>query len=128
MIKLIEKTGDRIVVFDKKGNNAYVIMDIDCYENLLDNQPEKIGDMEDASDYLSAENPNWSLSNEPIPVDPVEISKKSESEVIRGIETEVVNIGENSGEVDMANDKNRYYFEEIEDELPESPAESSGIE
>lgn len=117
-----------MVVFDKEGKKAYVIMDINSYESLLDNQSEKIEDASDTSEYSQTENSNWALSNEPIPVDPVEISKNSESEVIRGIETEVVNIGENRRETDNADDINKYYFEEIEDELAEGQAKSSDSE
>lgn len=117
-----------MVVFDKEGKNAYVIMDIDSYESLLDNQSGTKGDTDGASEYLPADNSSWALSNEPDMLDPIEISKDSESEVIRGIETEVVNIGETPRAADSEDDKNRYYFEEIEDESAEEPVKSSDVE
>ena len=40
-INLVKRTGDRIIVFDNlRAEDAFVIMDLDCYEKMLDSQEE----------------------------------------------------------------------------------------
>ena len=40
-INLAKRTGDRIIVFDNlRTEDAFVIMDLDCYEKMLDSQEE----------------------------------------------------------------------------------------
>ena len=38
VLRLVQKTGDTMVVVDKEGADAFVVMDLDQYELLLDSQ------------------------------------------------------------------------------------------
>src|SRR3989339_340980 len=51
VLHLVQRTGDTMVVVDKDGNDAFVVMDLDQYEMLLDSQ---MG-FEDEGDSLDVE-------------------------------------------------------------------------
>ena len=53
ILNLVKKTGDRLVVTDPNGEHAYVVMDIDDYEFLVDagNTPFFEDDLMDAVDF-----------------------------------------------------------------------------
>lgn len=59
ILKLVRKTGDTMIVTDSDGENAYVVMNLDQYENLLDAQDDFSSEIEDFDDIMGE------------PVDPV---------------------------------------------------------
>ncbi|MFA7654219.1 MAG: hypothetical protein WCX97_04225 [Candidatus Magasanikbacteria bacterium] len=36
VLKLVRRTGDKLVIFDKENDSGYAVMNLDQYENLLD--------------------------------------------------------------------------------------------
>ncbi len=81
IIKLVKKTGDRIVVFDsQKPDQSYVIMSIDEYENLMD----KRGDVKDLTegqmlDKINRDIASWKDDQEEIISDNSEITPEENS-------------------------------------------------
>jgi len=55
ILNLVRKTGDTMIVTDADGQNAYVVMDLDQYEGLLNQSPKMV----------STEQKNEMLSEEP---------------------------------------------------------------
>lgn len=47
ILNLVRKTGDRMIVTDTDGQNAYVVMDLDQYERLLDDSFNKLEEIKD---------------------------------------------------------------------------------
>jgi len=50
VLKLVRRTGDKLVVFDKETDAAFAIMDLDQYENLLDEADFDSSDWNDDDD------------------------------------------------------------------------------
>ncbi|MBI4256783.1 hypothetical protein HY626_01870 [Candidatus Uhrbacteria bacterium] len=71
VLNLVEKTGDTMVVVDKEGNEAFVVMDLDHYETLLGSQtsvapvsqpnPTKDPDIWDVMQEAGEEGETWDI-------------------------------------------------------------------
>ena len=64
LLKLVKRTGDRLVVLDKETESTVVMMEVDEYEKLLDGGP-KLEDMseEDILDKINREVAIWREKN-----------------------------------------------------------------
>lgn len=51
ILDLVKRTGDRMVVTDRDGDNAYVVMGIDQYEDLLDHSEATLSNFPDDFDH-----------------------------------------------------------------------------
>jgi len=111
LIELVKQTNDRLVVLDSDGKNAFVVMNIHAYEQLVGKTDQK---MEHISEIMDNEK-YWDLSEESL--QPSENIANHEAEVIKGIDTEIVNIGEDMSEPISAEENNKYYFEEVDPDL-----------
>lgn len=47
ILDLVRRTGDRMVVTDPNGEDAYVVMDLDSYEDMVDFHEAFLGDSEE---------------------------------------------------------------------------------
>ncbi|MBU0646359.1 type II toxin-antitoxin system Phd/YefM family antitoxin [Patescibacteria group bacterium] len=68
VLDLVRRTGDRLIVTDPDGHNAYVVMDLDQYESLIDLE----------SDYFEDELSAYSTDNSGLFPDEEAISLDSE--------------------------------------------------
>lgn len=50
ILNLVRKTGDTMIVTDSDGDNAYVVMDLDQYEMLIDSGMQEFPDFDDEDD------------------------------------------------------------------------------
>lgn len=60
VLRLVQKTGDTMVVVDKEGDEAFVVMDLERYEQLLDvdsteTQSRSRSELHSQQDYLESE-------------------------------------------------------------------------
>jgi len=109
LMKLIKKTGDKLVVLDPKSDEPYVLMGVEAYENLVgvsDDRP--VGDqMASIGDIL----------REQAQVDGYIAPEKksdSESEIVPGVHTEIVEMP-NKEKEENPQSKQNYYFEDLEE-------------
>ena len=54
VLKLVRRTGDKLVIFDKETDAAYAVMDLDQYENLLDEADFDPSDWDDDDDTFAS--------------------------------------------------------------------------
>ena len=100
LINLIEKTGDRLVVIDRVGNPAYVIMGFSAYEKLIEGKAE-ISDLteDELLEKINRDVSIWRSSQEEAKLQEFEtleqVLQKEEQEEVR-----------DEGE--------KYYFEPVE--------------
>jgi len=60
LIKLMEKTGDRLVIYDPSEKLApYVLLDLEDYERLAENDPEQLLTRDAQSDKIKGEIEFW---------------------------------------------------------------------
>ncbi|MBD3248168.1 hypothetical protein GF382_02670 [Candidatus Falkowbacteria bacterium] len=121
-IEIAKRTGDKIIVVNEKDDSAIVLMDLDEYEILADN---------DFEDYLG-EDDIQSLTEEEL-LDKInrdigvwqENKKDKEIEDLEG-DFASVNIDDDEEEMEEAEDDNMYYYDESEnlkpvEQIPEEP-------
>ena len=117
LFRLIKKTGDNIVLFDPESKDPYILMNLDAYEELLEsysNPPmgEKI---------LHSNTDSTKFAAKP-QIKKVPQIDADESEVLPGIDTEVVDLGAEEKESEPEQGE-KYYFEEVEDTETEGEKE-----
>ncbi|PLX20622.1 hypothetical protein C0584_05275 [Candidatus Parcubacteria bacterium] len=122
IIKLVKKTGDRIVVFDSnEPENAYAIMSLDEYEKISDNNSDLRGLTEDQMiDKINRDIALWK-NDDNSPETEVEEEKKTEEKPKRSwnIPEERKKTASDEGENTESDDdeeiieEDRQYLEEI---------------
>ncbi len=109
LFHLIKKTGDNIILLDPDSNDPYILMNLNAYEELL----------ESYSNTNAGERVLQSNQDSIRPVRRPQIKKVSqtdvdESEVLPGIDTEVVDLSVEEKESEPEQGE-KYYFEEVEE-------------
>jgi len=127
IIELINKTGDKCIVLDSKGNPAYVAMTFEDYEKLVLNKTDIKGLTEDqlvekinqdvaswkANQRQEEEPDNWQSLGEVIKE--VRISRQKAESSESEIEEDLSETDENSPkQAKNGETEDKYYFEPIE--------------
>lgn len=97
LFDLIKKTGDRLIIYDSNDDQAFAIMSLEAYEQLL-------GEPVDWDDERDIPPPAPDI------VMPESFDSPQQSEE-SGVKTEVVNLGQ----VEPDNN-DKYFFEEVDEE------------
>ncbi len=119
IVKLIEKTGDKCIVFDPKNDDTYVIMGLNDYERMALNKNE-VSDLteEQLLDKINRDIAVWKASQEndkEIDIPPLSEQKEAPSEPVQEEGAAVydkITEEEEEKEPDPGDDK--YYFEPLE--------------
>ena len=108
---LVRQTGDRVIVFDGSTDEAFVVMDLDSYESIIQAksspQPDHTSQM--AEDLALWENTQKNVIESKDGKSPLE-----QSEPLEGVDTQLVKVGDREQEPDENTVGEKYYFEEIE--------------
>lgn len=108
LMKLVKKTGDRLIVLDPKSGDPFVLMGVDAYEKLIGMSTElPLGQkMSSIGEILREQTLGAGYEFE-------EKKFEEESEILPGLQTELVEIDKSEKEENKQNNQN-YFFEEIE--------------
>lgn len=123
VLKLVRKTGDTMVVVDKDGDDAFVVMDLDQYEMMLDAQMSYEDDWQD-EDF-----------EEPVEIEPEQASQSAQGPDIWNVMQKAEDKGE-TWDIDQLSEgefaelekqyqafANRHVEEAIEEVQTELPVE-----
>ena len=108
IIELAKKTGDRLIITDSEGQNAFVVMNLDEYEGMID-KPAFIESTETIPESVQEANSDvsaWKSSAEEVE----EVKPEGNQTNFYEQEPESSNIGQNT---DIEDDE-RFYFEPVE--------------
>lgn len=115
IFNLVEKTGDRVIVFDSATDHSFVVMDFQDYENLVSAQSKKplpenaIGRIADDMDLWQKTqedlaNSDFTEFNQPEAAEFEETSSEIKVQLNKGQQVEPLQSG------------NKYYFEDIDEQ------------
>jgi len=117
LFRLMKKTGDNIILFDPESKDPYILMNLDAYEELL----ESYANPQDGQKALHSNDAQDKKSAKSI-VKNVHQAEANESEVLPGIDTEVVDLGNEKNESEPEQGE-KYYFEEVESDETDAEKE-----
>jgi len=128
-INLAKKTGDRIIVFDNyKTEDAFVIMDLDSYEKMLNSQEEiRLLTEDELLDRINRDVALWrnesNGNNEVLPE--LENKEFSSFDSAQDKQDESLDIGDdisgaNSFDLEQDDDEDLYYYEDTLDNTGEN--------
>ena len=121
ILKIVEKTGDRVIVIDINTNQSFVVMDLHSYERLMENGEKNhhhVADSRNLEDDMDlwhkTQQELHNPSSEPMEMDPNEPMTPEDQPNIKDEEQVQLHLDKGQ-QVEPVDSGNRYYFEEIDD-------------
>lgn len=116
LLQMMEKAGNKLVLFDADSEESYILLPLSEYQNLLNSSVPAPKDSK--MEEFELAKPMKEVSQHYPPSNKV---KKAESELIPGISTEVVEIeGQKEEERDEEGEE-KFYFEALKTESESEP-------
>ena len=125
VLKLVQRTGDKLVIFDKENDTGYAVMNLDQYENLLDEANFNPSDFDtDDDDEFFAPRPSHGFE----PISSVMKERWHDDESISSVEEKAPwESGWKEEELGDLNDKSGIKNQEVGDKV-NNKKESAGEE
>ena len=116
VLKLVRRTGDKLVIFDKENDSGYAVMNLDQYENLLDEATLNPSDFDsdDDDEEFFAQRPSHGFE----PISSVMKERWHDDELVSPLEEKAPwENGWQEQEVGELNDELRMKNQEVDDEV-----------